>query len=167
MQTNYQVAGKQTCILFLLPTASSFLITSLFLSWGGGDAHGQEGGCTGGGGGMHVHPVHPPWVRPWVYIMEDSAMAASKNRFYSYKISCRQYYWEQDKKTLHFLLLSSFTIVQSWKVIIWPIFELCKHRFVSWCSHCKTDRHIVAPFLRDKLRRIRYRMYVSFTTSTI
>ncbi len=19
----------------------------------------------GGGGGMHVHPVHPPWVRPW------------------------------------------------------------------------------------------------------
>jgi hypothetical protein len=25
---------------------------------GGGDAQ-------GGGGGMHVHPVHPPWVRPW------------------------------------------------------------------------------------------------------
>jgi hypothetical protein len=27
--------------------------------------HRGEGGCTGGGGGMHVHPVHPPWVRPW------------------------------------------------------------------------------------------------------
>jgi hypothetical protein len=23
-----------------------------------------RGGCTGGEGGMHVHPVHPPWVRP-------------------------------------------------------------------------------------------------------
>jgi hypothetical protein len=24
----------------------------------------RGGGCTGGGGGwMHVHPVHPPWVR--------------------------------------------------------------------------------------------------------
>ncbi len=57
--------GKQTCIFFLLPTASSFLITSLS-GWGGGDAHGRGGGCTWGGGGMHVHPVHPPWVRPWV-----------------------------------------------------------------------------------------------------
>jgi hypothetical protein len=26
--------------------------------------HMAGGGCTGGGGGMHVHPVHPPWVRP-------------------------------------------------------------------------------------------------------
>ncbi len=52
----------QHCIFFLLPTASSFLITSLS-GWGGGDAHGQGGGCTGGEGGMHVHPVHPPWVR--------------------------------------------------------------------------------------------------------
>jgi hypothetical protein len=25
-------------------------------------------GCTGGGRGMHVHPVHPPRVRPWVLI---------------------------------------------------------------------------------------------------
>jgi hypothetical protein len=25
----------------------------------------EGGGCTGGGGGMHVHPVHPPWVRHW------------------------------------------------------------------------------------------------------
>jgi hypothetical protein len=25
-----------------------------------------RGGCTGEGGGMHVHPVHPPWVRPWL-----------------------------------------------------------------------------------------------------
>ncbi len=40
----------------MLPTALSFLITSLS-GWGGG-------GCTGGEGGMHVHPVHPPWVRP-------------------------------------------------------------------------------------------------------
>jgi hypothetical protein len=32
---------------------------------GRGDAHGRGGGCTGGGGGMHVHPVHPPWVRHW------------------------------------------------------------------------------------------------------
>jgi hypothetical protein len=22
------------------------------------------GGCTGGGGGMHVHPVHPPGYAP-------------------------------------------------------------------------------------------------------
>jgi hypothetical protein len=28
--------------------------------------HMAGGGCTGGGGGMHVHPVHPPWVRPWL-----------------------------------------------------------------------------------------------------
>ncbi len=41
-----------------VPTASSFLITTLS-GWGGGDAH-RRGGCTGGGGGMHVHPVHPP-----------------------------------------------------------------------------------------------------------
>jgi hypothetical protein len=27
--------------------------------------HMAGGGCTGGGGGMHVHPVPPPWVRPW------------------------------------------------------------------------------------------------------
>jgi hypothetical protein len=47
---NYQVAGKQTCIFFLLPTDSSFLITSLS-GWIGG--------------GMHMHPVHPPWVRHW------------------------------------------------------------------------------------------------------
>jgi hypothetical protein len=52
---NYQVAGKQTCIFFLLPADSSFLITSLS-GWIGG-MH------RGGGGGMHVHPVHPPWVR--------------------------------------------------------------------------------------------------------
>ncbi len=38
---------KQTCIFFLLPTASSFLVTSLS-GWGGGDAQdrGGEGGCT-------------------------------------------------------------------------------------------------------------------------
>ncbi len=42
--------GKQTCIFFLLPTASSFLITSLSGWGGGGDAHGR-GGCTGGGRG--------------------------------------------------------------------------------------------------------------------
>ncbi len=41
----YQVAGKQTCIFFLLPTASSFLITSLSF-WRGG-------GCTWPRGGMH------------------------------------------------------------------------------------------------------------------
>jgi hypothetical protein len=34
----------------------------------GGDAHGRGGGCTGGGGGMHVHPVHPPWVRPCIRV---------------------------------------------------------------------------------------------------
>jgi hypothetical protein len=45
------------------------LITSLS-GWGGGMHRGEggmhrgEGGCTGGEGGMHVHPVHPPWVRP-------------------------------------------------------------------------------------------------------
>jgi hypothetical protein len=50
MQTNYQVAGKQTCIFFLLPTASSFLITSLS-GWGGGDAHGRGGMHRGGGEG--------------------------------------------------------------------------------------------------------------------
>jgi len=28
-----------------------------------------RGGCTGGGGGgMHVHPVHPPWVHPCLYV---------------------------------------------------------------------------------------------------
>ena len=54
--------GKQICIFFLLPTVSSFLITSLS-GWGGGDAHGR-GGMHRGGTGMHVHPVHPPLVRP-------------------------------------------------------------------------------------------------------
>jgi hypothetical protein len=52
-------------LFFLLPTASSFLITSLS-GWGGGDAHGRGGDAQGGGGGMHVHPVHPPWVRHWL-----------------------------------------------------------------------------------------------------
>jgi hypothetical protein len=28
--------------------------------------HMAEGGMHRGGGGMHVHPVHPPWVRPWL-----------------------------------------------------------------------------------------------------
>jgi hypothetical protein len=61
---NYQVAGKQTCIFFLLPTDSSFLITSLSGWIGGGGCTWPGGGCIGGGGGgMHVHPVHPPWVR--------------------------------------------------------------------------------------------------------
>jgi hypothetical protein len=58
----YQVAGKQTCIFFLLPTASSFLITSLS-GWGG--MHMAGGGCTGGVGGCTciLCNVHPPWVR--------------------------------------------------------------------------------------------------------
>jgi len=30
---------------------------------GGGDAHGR--------GGMHVHPVHPPWVRPCLYLISE------------------------------------------------------------------------------------------------
>jgi hypothetical protein len=47
--------GKQTCIFFLLPTASSFFITSLsglgrggmHMARGGGGMHrGGEGGCT-------------------------------------------------------------------------------------------------------------------------
>jgi hypothetical protein len=59
---NYQVAGKQTCIFFLLPTASSFLIASLQAAEGEG-VHMAGGGMHRGGGGMHVHPVHPPWVR--------------------------------------------------------------------------------------------------------
>ncbi len=63
----YQVAGKQTCIFFLLPSAHCLIFSHNQISgWGGGDAHGQGGGCTGGGGGMHVHPVHPPWVRHWL-----------------------------------------------------------------------------------------------------
>ncbi len=60
-QKNYQIAGKQTCIFFLLPTASSFLLTSLS-GWGGCTWPG--GGMHRGVGGMHVHPAHPPWVRP-------------------------------------------------------------------------------------------------------
>jgi hypothetical protein len=23
------------------------------------------------GGGMHVHPVHPPWVRPWLEVSKN------------------------------------------------------------------------------------------------
>jgi hypothetical protein len=42
------IERKQTCIFFLLPTASSFLINSLS-GWGGGGCT-WPGGCTGGGG---------------------------------------------------------------------------------------------------------------------
>jgi hypothetical protein len=49
--------------LLPMPTASSFLITSLS-GWGGG-MNMAGGGMHMGGGGMHVHPVHPPWVFPW------------------------------------------------------------------------------------------------------
>jgi hypothetical protein len=44
---------------------------------------GGEGDAQGGEGGMHVHPVHPPWVRPCleVYIafrlMKHIAMTIS------------------------------------------------------------------------------------------
>ncbi len=55
----YQVAGKQTYIFFLLPTASSFLITSLS-GWGGGDAHGQGGDAHGGEGGCTCILCIPP-----------------------------------------------------------------------------------------------------------
>jgi hypothetical protein len=56
---NYQVAVKQTCIFFLLPTASSFLITSLS-GWGGGDAHGQgEGDAQGGKGDARASCASP------------------------------------------------------------------------------------------------------------
>jgi hypothetical protein len=35
---------------------------------GRGGMHMARGGdAQGGGGGMHVHPVHPPWVRPWLF----------------------------------------------------------------------------------------------------
>jgi hypothetical protein len=50
MQTNFHVAGKQTCFFFLLPTASSFLITSLS-GWGGGGMHMAGGDARGGGEG--------------------------------------------------------------------------------------------------------------------
>jgi hypothetical protein len=33
----------------------------------GGGVHMAGGDAQGGGGGMHVHPVHPPWVRPCRY----------------------------------------------------------------------------------------------------
>jgi hypothetical protein len=33
----------------------------------GGDAQGGEGG------GMYVHHVHPPWVRPWLSLFFHSA----------------------------------------------------------------------------------------------
>jgi hypothetical protein len=62
-----RIEGKQTCIFFLLPTASSFLITSLS-GWEGG-MHMAGGGMHRGGGGMHVHPVHPPWVRHWLVLI--------------------------------------------------------------------------------------------------
>jgi hypothetical protein len=41
--------------------------------------HMAGGGCTGGVGGMHVHPVHPPWVRPCWYVLDPlRRMAASR-----------------------------------------------------------------------------------------
>ncbi len=36
----------------------------IFLMWRYIAAHDAWGGGCTGGGGMHVHPVHPPWVRP-------------------------------------------------------------------------------------------------------
>jgi len=37
--------------------------------------HKAWGGCTGGEGGMHVHPVHPPWVRPCSYVSDIETIA--------------------------------------------------------------------------------------------
>jgi hypothetical protein len=41
--------------------------------WGG--MHMARGGRTGGGGGMHVHPAHPPWVRPFMEILVETLLA--------------------------------------------------------------------------------------------
>jgi hypothetical protein len=48
----------------------NILLNKILLSgWAGGGMHMAEGGgCPGGGGGMHVHPVHPPWVRHWYQV---------------------------------------------------------------------------------------------------
>ncbi len=52
---------------FLFAHCLIFSHNQLFrLGRGGGDAHGRGGDAQGGGRGMHVHPVHPPWVRPWI-----------------------------------------------------------------------------------------------------
>jgi hypothetical protein len=56
---NYQVAGKQTFIFLLLPTASSFLITSLS-GWGGGGCKWPGGGgCREGEGDAHASCASP------------------------------------------------------------------------------------------------------------
>jgi hypothetical protein len=59
---NYLCLGKQTCIFFLLPTASSFLITSL--SHAHGDAHGRGGDAQGGEGGCTCILCFPPGYAP-------------------------------------------------------------------------------------------------------
>ncbi len=63
---NYQVAGTQTCIFFLLPTASSFLISSLS-GWGGG-MHMAGGGMHRGGRGdaraSCASPLGTPLIVP-------------------------------------------------------------------------------------------------------
>ncbi len=38
----------------------------------GGGIH-MAGGDAKGGGGMHVHPVHPPWVRPCVLTFQANS----------------------------------------------------------------------------------------------
>ncbi len=57
--------SKQTCIFFLLPTASSCLITSLSGWGGGGGCTWPGGGCTGGGeGGSTCILCIPPGYAP-------------------------------------------------------------------------------------------------------
>ncbi len=51
--------GKQTCFFFLVAHCLIF-------------SQAGEGGMHMAGRGMHVHPVHPPWVRHWRQGVDDS-----------------------------------------------------------------------------------------------
>jgi hypothetical protein len=45
-------------------------------------------GGVHGGRGMHVHPVHPPWVRPWLHLYSrESWTSCSLFPFVRYLLS--------------------------------------------------------------------------------